>query len=116
MHTISSVAVANGMGPGEILGAGLFVGGSALLLGGSGLLVRARRLIPLAVVRGIQLGIGLGLVRKGLADPAFGAFVKTKETREIMWLGWDSVLVSTAIFVLLLASAGPVLGGNLGKT
>ena len=105
MHTICSVAVANGLGPGEILGAGLFVGASTLVLGGTGLLERARRAIPLAVVRGIQLGIGLGLVRKGVADRAYGAYVRRGHAHEVVWVGWDSVLVSVAIFALLLATA-----------
>jgi len=46
----------------------------------------------MSVVRGIQLGLGLGLIQKGISDPKHGAAVHIDG--EVVWWGWDSSSVS----------------------
>jgi MFS superfamily sulfate permease-like transporter len=106
MHTIAAVALSGNLsGPGELMGAGLFVGACALLLGASGLIDRVRRFVPLAVVRGIQLGLGLGLVTKGLLGKKGkgGAIVGWGAPGGIVWFAWDGALVGVLIVAFFFA-------------
>lgn len=67
MKTIAAVALAEegALSLPQIMAAGIFVSGCVLLLGAMGLMGLATRLIPGAVIRGMQLGLGLGLALKG---------------------------------------------------
>ncbi len=66
MKTIAAVALSgDGLTIPEMMAAGIFVSGSVLVLGATGLMGVATRLIPAAVIRGMQLGVGLQLAQKG---------------------------------------------------
>ncbi len=76
MKAIAVVAVADKLLPTEIAAAGLIAGAVMFVLGTSHLIERMEQVIPKAVVRGIQLGVGIKLVLKGFdlvsALPLFG--------------------------------------------
>ncbi|HNQ25092.1 MAG TPA: putative sulfate/molybdate transporter [Methanoregulaceae archaeon] len=75
MKAIAVIAVAAGMSGGEIAAAGLILGGIFLIFGCTNILEIIERYIPLPVVRGIQLGLALLLLRTAagyiLPDPGF---------------------------------------------
>jgi len=66
MKAIAAVAIAEGLAPGSIAAAGLAMGVVLLILSLSGGIGMVERLVPRPIVRGIQLGVGLKLVTKGL--------------------------------------------------
>lgn len=77
MKAIAAVAITGGLTQGDVVAAGI---GMAILLGflaATGSIDLIRRYIPNALVRGIQLGVGLKLAEKGLewilALPTLGA-------------------------------------------
>lgn len=67
MKAIAAVAIAETLSPGAIAAAGLGAGAVVFILGITGLVHTIERLVPRAVVRGIQLGVGLKLIIKGVA-------------------------------------------------
>jgi len=67
MKAIAAVAIAELLTPGEIAAAGLGAGAVVFLLGATGWIETVERWVPRPVVRGIQLGVGLKLLAKGLA-------------------------------------------------
>lgn len=72
MKAIAAVALDKDLSNAEIAGAGLFVALAVGLLSLSGLLDWSTRVIPVAVVKGIQVGTGLGLIL-----PAFSNYFPT---------------------------------------
>jgi len=69
MKTIAAVALSgNGLTIPEIMAAGIFVSATVLVLGATGLMGVANRLTPAAVIRGMQLGVGLQLAQKGFSN------------------------------------------------
>ncbi len=91
MKAIAAVAITEKLTPAEIHGAGIFVGGFFLLISLPGFLRIIRKVMPLCVVRGLQLGIGLSLMIKGFSYIAeTGAF-----------LGADSILTGIAGAVIV---------------
>ncbi|PKL60777.1 MAG: sulfate transporter [Methanomicrobiales archaeon HGW-Methanomicrobiales-4] len=76
LKAIAAVAIAEQISPGMIAASGILIGLLFLILGLSKGMQRMREWIPLAVIRGIQLGLGLILLRSaifsfGLQDPFF---------------------------------------------
>jgi len=67
MKAIAAVAIAEGLAPGSIAAAGLGAGAVVFILGVTGAVEAIERHVPRAIVRGIQLGVGLKLLVKGLA-------------------------------------------------
>jgi MFS superfamily sulfate permease-like transporter len=67
MKAIAAVAIAEALSREAIAAAGLGVGAAVLVLGATGLVETIERLVPRAIVRGIQLGVGLKLLMRGLA-------------------------------------------------
>lgn len=67
MKAIAAVAIVEVLSPGEIAAAGLGAGLVVFVLGATGLIVTLEKRVPLAVVRGIQLGVGLKLLIKGVS-------------------------------------------------
>src|SRR3972149_9724190 len=61
MKEIAGVAIANGYASETIMLAGIFAGAIILALTLTGLLTRIQRLVPVSVVRGIQMGLGISL-------------------------------------------------------
>lgn len=66
MKAIAAVAIAEQLLPGEIAAAGLAMGAILLVLGVTGWVEKLEKLMPLPVIRGIQLGIGLRLSIRGI--------------------------------------------------
>lgn len=77
LKAMSAIAVTAGLGVGVINAAGITMGAILLVLAATGLSARLGVLFPVSVIRGIQLGLGLMLVKAsaGLvgADPAAAA-------------------------------------------
>lgn len=92
MKAIAAVAIAEHLLPGEIAAAGLMVGAVVFLLGVTNFIEKVERYVPTAVIRGIQLGIGLKLGMRGIDLVTSSA-----------WYGVDSVVVAVALGLLVLA-------------
>jgi len=97
MKAIAAVAITEGLTRGELMASGLWMGLILVVLGLTGAIQTADRLIPRALVRGIQLGVGLKLAAKGV-----GWVVA------LPLLGWNSVLfaVLTALALLFFVVRG----------
>ena len=91
MKAIAAVAITEELMRGELVAAGLGMGLILILL--SGVIGRVNEFIPKAVVRGIQLGIGLKLATKGAqwisALPA---------------IGWDGIIIAVPVILILLGT------------
>ncbi|KAK9840623.1 hypothetical protein WJX81_004876 [Elliptochloris bilobata] len=74
MKAIAAVAISGeGLDLAEVAAAGVFVSGVVFLLGVTRLINIFNRLVPTAVVRGVQLSVGLQLTEKGLRAVWFTA-------------------------------------------
>lgn len=97
MKTIASVSLLGNYPREQILASGIIIALVMLFLGLSGLIKTLQRVTPLAIVRGIQLGLGLALMMKGsksaYAIDAAGV---------VCWVGLDSVLVSVLLVCFCL--------------
>ena len=93
MKAIAAVAIAEGLAPGEIAAAGFGAGIVILALGLTGLVGIVERWVPRAVVRGIQLGVGLKLAATG-----FGMIIV------VPWWGTDARIVALAAACLIAAT------------
>lgn len=94
MKAIAAVAIAGALSPGSIAAAGIGVGAVLFLLGITGLVEVIDRWVPRSVVRGIQLGVGLKLLIKGISLVDGGAWLSID--------GW--LLAAVAAAVVLLAT------------
>ncbi|KAK9273426.1 hypothetical protein L1049_018236 [Liquidambar formosana] len=111
MKSIAAVALSHGpdFGIPEIMAAGILTGGILFVLGVTGLMGLVYKLVPLSVVRGIQLGQGLSFaltaVRyiRNVQD-----FSKSKSTGQRHWLGLDGLVLAIvcACFILIVNGAG----------
>ncbi len=75
MKVIAAYAIGVGLAPVQIASAGLWMGVLILFLGLTGLIETIRKYTPHSVIRGIQLSLGIVLLKKGLllivdTDPA----------------------------------------------
>ena len=70
LKAMAVIMLAQRLSPGTMAGGGLVIGITMLLLAATHSLDWIARVIPLAVVRGIQLGLGLMLARLALGDYA----------------------------------------------
>ena len=93
MKEISAIAIANGYTADTVMLAGMFTGISILALTVTGLLTRLQRLIPISVIRGIQMGLGISLAAKG-----FAMIGKTP------LIGFDSILLAVLSVLFIFAS------------
>ncbi|MDH3284830.1 MAG: putative sulfate/molybdate transporter [Acidobacteriota bacterium] len=107
MKAIAAAAITEGVSAEGIVAAGLVAGVVVLLLGVTGTIRLIDRIVPEAIVRGLQLGIGLALARRavGWILEADGA------------LTWIAVAASLALVVASLRWTLPaallVFGGGL---
>lgn len=92
MKAIAAVAIAEQLLPHEIAAAGMAVGATVFLLGSSGLIKTVDRYVPRAVIRGIQLGVGLKLAIRGLQYIGDGP----------VW-GIDSIVVAALLGIAVVA-------------
>lgn len=110
MKSIAAVAISSpGFGVPEVMAAGICTGAVLLVLGVTGLMWFVYNLVPLSVVRGIQLAQGLSFaltavkyVRK-VQD-----FSKSKSTGSRPWLGLDGLVLAIvcACFIVIVNGAG----------
>lgn len=96
MHTIAGVAISDGLSAGEVTAAGILVGAAVLLLSVTRTIDYLNRFIPLALVRGIQLGVGLALFRRAFTQDYIFASP---------WSAWDGPAVACIAVALLLVAA-----------
>lgn len=110
MKSIAAVALSNSdFGLPEIMASGILTGGVLFVLGVTGLMQLVYKLIPLSVVRGIQLAQGLSFamtavkyVRKIQDLP------KSKTKGDRPWLGLDGLVLAIvcASFIVVVNGAG----------
>src|SRR3990172_3559181 len=67
LKAVAAIAIAGGLSASVISASGLVMAAFLLLLAGTGVIGWVARLFPRAIIRGIQLGVGLLLVKAGLA-------------------------------------------------
>ncbi|KAG7395816.1 hypothetical protein PHYBOEH_003153 [Phytophthora boehmeriae] len=114
MKTIAAVAIADKFPNEQIIAAGILMGSIVGILAVTNIITHASKIVPLAVVRGIQLGVGFSLMEKGFTT----AYVKTAKfvvasstvtsvatgnVTETVWIGVDSVSASVVFGVLCIA-------------
>lgn len=97
MKAIAAVAITEGLTVPQIVAAGATVSAVVLLLGLTGLIDWLNRVVPKSVVRGLQLALGLSLVKKGLQMVAATNTLAAPDS----WLTGGFA----ALLVLLLASS-----------
>lgn len=112
MKTIAAVAIAEKYANEEILAAGIISGTAMLVLAATNLITVVAKIVPLAIVRGIQLGVGISIMISGfkaayvvdldLSRATSSASFKAKDTTAIAWWGVDSVAVSIVLGVLCI--------------
>jgi MFS superfamily sulfate permease-like transporter len=95
MKAIAAVAISENLRVEQILAAGIWTSAIVLFLGLSRVINVVDRVIPRPVVRGLQLGLGIQLIEKGV--------LLVRDTGSL-W-GLDSVLTGILGFALVLALA-----------
>ncbi|KAF3323105.1 hypothetical protein FCM35_KLT13094 [Carex littledalei] len=110
MKSIAAVAISNtSFGVPEIMAAGIITSGVVLVLGLTGLMKVAYWLIPLSVVRGIQLAQGLNFAMTAVKyirkEQNLG---KGKSLGERPWTGLDGLILAivACCFILVINGAG----------
>ncbi|KAJ4707994.1 molybdate transporter 1-like [Melia azedarach] len=111
MKSIAAVAISNGsdFGIPEIMAAGICTGGMLLVLGITGLMQLAYKLIPLPVVRGIQLSQALSFAMTAVKYiRKVQDFSKSKAKENRPWLGLDGLILAIvcACFIIIVNGAG----------
>jgi len=92
MKSIAAIAITEGLSENMIIAAGIGAGLILLILALTGTVDILRKYIPITIVRGLQLAIGLKLLMKGVS-----MVVETGS-----WLAVDSILVGLLCFTLLI--------------
>ncbi|MHC4756846.1 MAG: molybdate transporter family protein, partial [Planctomycetota bacterium] len=95
MKSIAAIAITEGLSENMILAAGIGAGLILLILALTGTIDILRKYIPMTIVRGLQLAIGLKLFIKGIS-----LVVDTGN-----WFAVDSILVGFLCFALLMITA-----------
>jgi MFS superfamily sulfate permease-like transporter len=67
LKAMSAIAISSGVGIGVINAAGVIMGAILLIIALTGLSVRLGSLFPVSVVRGIQLGLGMMLIKASIS-------------------------------------------------
>ncbi|WP_321404873.1 putative sulfate/molybdate transporter [Maridesulfovibrio sp.] len=91
MKVVSAYAIAQSLSPAVITGAGYIIAVFMFFLGASGLVKKAARLIPLPVIRGVQVSTGLLLIIKGIALVAGNSGLQEKLGRVEPFLNYQSL-------------------------
>jgi len=92
MKVIAAVAIAEGLDAPSIAAAGILAGAVVMILGVTGLIGILGKIIPGAVVRGLQLAIGIKLILSGLDMARASGFGLTA----------DSAFTAVALFIFVL--------------
>lgn len=90
MKAIAAVAIARLLQESEVMSAGLFVAGAVGVLSLTGLIRWFTRVIPIPVIKGIQVGTGLSLMIS-----AGGLYESTPETGWVVFLAFLGLLASS---------------------
>ena len=99
MKAVAAVAIGDRLSAGDVRAAGLLTGAVVLLVGVTGAADRLGRAVPAAVVRGLQLAVGVKLAARG-ADLALGDWnPRTWEPAD----GWATAAGLCATAAVLLA-------------
>ncbi|KAK8585461.1 hypothetical protein V6N13_050440 [Hibiscus sabdariffa] len=110
MKSIAAAAISDsGFNILEIMAAGICTGGVLLVLGATGLMQLAYKLIPLSVVRGIQLAQGLSFAMNAVKYiRKVQDFLKSKSIGNRHWLGLDGLVLAhfCACFIIFVNGAG----------
>ncbi len=109
LKAMAAIAIAGKLSPPLLAAGGLIVGVVMLLLANSGALAWIARVVPKAVVRGIQVGLGLQLAKLALtrfipADGGRGWALAAVALAVVLWLRTNR-RVPAALVVLLLGFA-----------
>ncbi|GLE09744.1 hypothetical protein PINS_up021584 [Pythium insidiosum] len=112
MKTIAAVAISEKYPNEQIIAAGILSGTATFLLAATNIITPVTKWIPLAVVRGIQLGVGLSIMMSGfksayvskltLTAATAKAPFKAKAEPTLVWWGIDSIFVSLLLGVLCI--------------
>jgi hypothetical protein len=105
LKALGAIAIAKGLGADEIAAAALIMGVTFLVLGGAGLIDRAGRAFPRALIRGVQLTVGLLFLKVSwglVADPP-SAFAEHALPR-----AWAVALGATVVVVALVLRRRPI--------
>lgn len=92
MKAIAAIAISEGLTPAQIAAAGILTSAVILVLGLTNWISRLDRIIPMSVVRGLQLAVGLTLLFKGIRLVAGTGIL----------IGYDSILTGLLGGVLVL--------------
>ncbi len=106
LKAVSAIAIAFSFSPSTIAAAGFMMGGILLLLGVTGLAGTLARFFPKPIIRGIQLAIGIILVRTAvnlMGKPVSGVELSGSQAPPVSWTGY---LVGVGGFLLILALRG----------
>ncbi|CAN6583565.1 unnamed protein product [Malus baccata var. baccata] len=110
MKAIAATALANpDFGVPEIMASGILTGGTMVVLGVTGLMQLVYKLIPLCVVRGIQLAQGLSFALTAVKYiKKVQNLPKSKALGERHWLGLDGLVLAIVClgFIVLVNGAG----------
>ncbi|MED6131331.1 TATA-binding protein-associated factor mot1 [Stylosanthes scabra] len=110
MKSIAAEALSDtGFGVPEIMAAGILTGGTVFVLGVTGLMQLVYRLIPLSVVRGIQLAQGLSFALTAVKYvKKIQDLPKSKALGERHWLGLDGLVLAIVclVFIVIVNGAG----------
>ncbi|KAF3975276.1 hypothetical protein ACB098_10G120700 [Castanea mollissima] len=110
MKAIAAVAISGtGFGVPEIMAAGIITGGVLFVLGVTGLMQLVYKIIPLSVVRGIQLAQGLSFALTAVKYVrTVQNFSKSKSMGNRPWLGLDGLVLAIvcACFIVIVNGAG----------
>jgi MFS superfamily sulfate permease-like transporter len=116
MKSIAAAALAGtGFGVPEIMAAGILTGGILIVLGVTGLMKLAYKLIPLSVVRGIQLAQGLSFALTAVKYVrTVQDFSKSKAKGNRQWLGLDGLVLAIVCFcfIVIITGAGEEHSGE----
>ena len=110
MKAIAAVAISGtGFGVPEIMAAGIITGGVLFVLGVTGLMQLVYKLIPLSIVRGIQLAQGLSFALTAVKYVRkVQNFSNSKSMGDRPWLGLDGLVLAIvcACFIVIVNGAG----------
>ena len=110
MKTIAAVAISERLTLPEIMAAGITTSAVLTGLGATGLMHVVQKIVPLPVVRGIQLSQGLSFAITGVKYVIKNQnFVTGKSKGQREWMGLDGILLAiiTFCFIVIVGGSGP---------
>jgi hypothetical protein len=118
MKSIAAVAITEGdpLTVPQIMAAGLTTASLLLFLGATGLMSVVQAVVPLSIVRGIQLSQGISFGLTAVKYVTANLDLKTsKSTSPREWMGSDGLLLAYSAFFFVILVTGAGGGGKTGK-